>query len=65
MDEFGRWAKKRFDDHPEVDVVITPDREGYEELVPKQGRFKREKSYSSKALADTGPQMTVIGRKVV
>ena len=32
INEFGKWARIRVEDHPEVEVHIEPDVDGYEEL---------------------------------
>ena len=32
INEFGKWAKVRVEDHPEVEVDIRPDVDGYGEL---------------------------------
>ena len=54
VDEFGKWANKQIDDHPEVNIMITTDQEGYRKLAPEKGGFKPDRSYSGKALTDTG-----------
>jgi len=65
IDDFGRWAKVRVEDHPEVLIHMVPDIEGYEELNLEIRPPPKHKSTSSKGLVDTGAQMVVVGIKTV
>ena len=65
IDEFGKWARIKVDDHPEVVVDIEPDIEGYEELRLDKKPPPKHKITSTKALVDTGAQMVVMGLKTV
>ena len=65
IDEFGRWAKVRVEDHPEVMVKIEPDLEGYDDLNLERRPPPKHKSTDTNALVDTGAQMVVMGVKTV
>ena len=65
VNEFGKWAKIRVEDHPEVVVDIQPDVDGYEELDLLPRPSPKHKSTSTKSLVDTGAQMVVMGIKTV
>ena len=65
INEFGRWAKIRVEDHPEVEVRIEPDIDGYEELNLQTRPPSKHKTTNTKALVDTGAQMVVMGIKTV
>ena len=65
IDQFGKWAKTRIEDHPEVLVEIEPDTDGYEELNLEIKPPVRVKSSQVNALVDTGAQMVVMGIKTV
>ena len=65
IDQFGKWAKTRIEDHPEVLVEIEPDTNGYEELKLETKPPARVKSSQVNALVDTGAQMVVMGIKTV
>ena len=61
VDEFGRWAKVRVEDHPEVFVSIEADKSGYDQLV-KNFTLKPErlKVYNGPGLVDSGAQLVVM-----
>ena len=65
INEFGRWAKIRVEDHPEVDVRIEPDVAGYDELKLQPKPPLKHKATTSRSLVDTGAQMVVMGVKTV
>ena len=65
INEFGKWAKVRVEDHPEVKVTIEPDKDGYEELQLRPQPPNCYKSSSFDALVDTGAQMVVMDLKTV
>ena len=65
IDSFGNWARERIEDHPEVRISIQPDNDGYRTLAPNISLPNINKVHESKALADTGAQMVVIGEKTV
>ena len=65
INEFGRWAKVRVEDHPEVMVEIKPDLDGYEEPDLQPRPPTKHKTSKSKSLVDTGAQMVVIDVKTV
>ena len=65
IDEFGKWAKVRVEDHPEVVVDIQPDLDGYEELDLQPRPPQKHKVTSSKSLVDTGAQMVDMDVKTV
>merc|ERR1712041_1357 len=64
IDEFGRWARVKVEDHPEVFVSMEADKSGYDQLV-KNIVLKPEKLkvFNSPGLVDSGAQMVVIGLK--
>ena len=64
INEFGRWAKIRVEDHPEVFVSMEADRSGYDQLM-KNVTLKPErlKVYNGPGLVDSGAQLVVIGLK--
>ena len=65
IDEFGKWAKVKIEDHPEVIVEIQPDVGGYLDLGVNPQPPKKCKSTNVKSLVDTGAQMVVIGINTV
>ena len=65
VNEFGKWAKARVEDHPEVVVDICPDVQGYEELDLQPRPPQKYKVTKSKSLVDTGAQMVVMGIRTV
>ena len=65
IDQFGRWAKVRVEDHPEVEVHIEPDSDGYEEMNLETRPPPNPKATETNALVDTGAQMVVMGVKTV
>ena len=65
VDEFGRWARVRVEDHPEVLVKIEPDNDGYEELQLERRPPPKHKATQANALVDTGAQMVVMGIRTV
>ena len=65
VNEFGKWAKVRVEDHPEVQVKLELDMEGYEELQLQPRPPSCHKSCDSTALVDTGAQMVVVDLKTV
>ena len=63
INEFGKWAKVRVEEHPEVVVDIQPDVEGYADLKLQPRPPQKHKTTTSKSLVDTGAQMVVMGRR--
>ena len=64
-DSLGNWTKTRIEEHPEVEIRIQPDPQGYQELAPQIILPQQIKAYRSNALADTGAQMVVIGENMI
>ena len=64
IDEFGRWAKIKVEDHPEVFVSMEADKSGYDQMM-KNVVLKPEKLkvFNTSGLVDSGAQMVVIGLK--
>ena len=57
LTRFGKWARQKVEEHPELQVTLEPSEAGYRELgfrTPKTGR-------SISAMPDTGAQMMVVG----
>ena len=54
-------ARIRVEDHPEVEVHIEPDVDGYEELNLKPKPPSKYKATTTRSLANTGAQMVVMG----
>ena len=65
IDKFGKWAKIRVEDHPEVVVEIKPDVDGYDELDLQPRPPQKHKATSTKSLVDTGAQMVVVDVRTV
>merc|ERR1711989_125743 len=64
INEFGRWARAKVEDHPEVFVSIEADKSGYDQLAKKVAlKPERLKVFNSPGLVDSGAQMVVIGKK--
>ena len=64
IDQFGQWAKIKVEDHPEVEVELQPDFGGYDQLGLAVQLPNKLKMVKSKALADIGAQMVIIGIRV-
>ena len=65
INEFGKWAKVRVEDHPEVVVEIKPDVDGYGELDLQPRPPHQHKTTKTKSLVDTGAQMVVVDVRTV
>merc|ERR1712115_710362 len=64
VNELGRWAKIRVEDHPEVFVSMEADKTGYDQLMKSNTiRPERLKVYNGPGLVDSGAQLVVIGLK--
>ena len=61
INEFGKWARVKIENHPEVTVQIEPDLGGYAELKLNDKMPSNSQAVSSEALVDTGAQMVVLG----
>ena len=62
IDEFGRWARVRVEDHPEVFVSMEADKTGYDQLMKdKTIRPGKLKVWNGPGLVDSGAQLVVIG----
>merc|ERR1712115_452583 len=62
VNELGRWAKVRVEDHPEVFVSMEADKTGYDQLMKSNTiRPERLKVYNGPGLVDSGAQLVVIG----
>merc|ERR1711895_70769 len=64
INEFGRWARIRVEDHPEVFISMEADKSGYDQLMKNVTlKSERLRVYNGPGLVDSGAQMVVIGLK--
>ena len=65
INEFGKWAKVMVESHPEVQIKIVPDIDGYNELKLKTRPPIKCKQTECCGLVDTGAQMVSMGLQTV
>ena len=65
INEFGKWAKTKIEDHPEVSISIRPNGTAYKDLGIHKHIPTTARKVQSSGLADTGAQMIVIGPETI
>ena len=65
VNRFGKWARMKVDEHPEVEITIQADISGYEDLNLKSLAPATNHPTKQQALVDTGAQMVVIDLNTV
>ena len=65
INKFGKWARIRVEEHPEVDIQIIPDKSGYDELNIGINLPQLVQETNCRGLVDTGAQMVVVGLETI
>ena len=65
VNQFGKWASKRIEDHPEVQIGIRVDTSAYTDLKLSKPAPTTKRNIQSLGLADTGAQMVVMGLNII